>query len=295
MLNDREQESDDREQESDDRIRDRGDRIRDRQNDSPPTQRTDWLNGLEGLSVVGAIGGTVAAAVLRQFLFAAVPLSVVVGLNWLNRRRLVEMLRRENQGAIATLATDLQQDNARNRTELHQAMGEQNSELQSLIAALGKESKTNLQSVQNFVLGLKQQHQALANVVDRLRTIEDRTQAIRIDAQDADAYYQRGKARYTLGNLQGALEDYNAAIRYDPKHAEALKNRSAIYRKLGDAKEAIEDARKAAKLFFDLEDMVSYQQIVEETRTLYDLNLESDAGSTEPIEEAVTVGNLFID
>ncbi len=270
-------------------------RIDDNPNNLPATQSSHWLNGLEGVSVVGAIGGTVAAAVFRQFLFAAVPLSVVVGLSWLNRRRLAEVLRQETQSAIATLATELRQDDTRNCSELHQAIDAQNSELQALMTTLEKKSETNLQSVQNFVLSLKQQQKALADVVDRLRTIEDRTQAIRIDDQDAAAYYQRGQARMGLGNLQGALEDYNAAIRYNPKHAEALRSRSGIYRRLGDAKEAIEDARRAAKLFFDLEDMASYQQIVEETRTLYDLNLENDPTSTEPIEEGVTVGNLFMD
>jgi len=266
--------------------------------EEPSTLRAGgWLNAVEGLSIVGAVGGVVASAVLRQFLFAAVPLSVALGVNVLNRKRLVERLQQEQQVAIATLTEELrqelQQEDTRHHTMQQQNLDEQVATLETLIGTTEEQSNRNLRAVQNFVRGLSQQQKTLSDVVEQLRSLEEHSQEIHLNPHNAEAYYNRGNTRFALENIQGALEDYTEAIRYDAKHAQALRNRSTVYCRLGDAKAAIQDARRAAKLFFDADDMVSYQQIVDETKKLYDLTLSTPNGSEAVTEDLVSVGNLF--
>lgn len=44
--------------------------------------------------------------------------------------------------------------------------------------------------------------------------IAEYTQAIKIDPSYAEAYYNRGKSRYKLGDKQGAMSDYNQAANF---------------------------------------------------------------------------------
>ena len=79
--------------------------------------------------------------------------------------------------------------------------------------------------------------------------IEDFTQALRLNPQDAIAFNNRGLAYANQGDYQPAIADYNQALRLNPQDAEAYYNRGLAYRKLGDTQQAITDLRKAADLF----------------------------------------------
>jgi len=69
-------------------------------------------------------------------------------------------------------------------------------------------------------------------------------EAIRLNPQDADAYYNRGNAYGSLGQPERAIEDYAEAIRLNPTLALAYYNRGFTY-KLQDKKaEAIVDFEK---------------------------------------------------
>jgi tetratricopeptide (TPR) repeat protein len=62
--------------------------------------------------------------------------------------------------------------------------------------------------------------------------IEDYNQALRINPNYAEAYYNRGVTRAQLkGGIEDfneALEDFNEALRINPNYAEAYYNRAAI-------------------------------------------------------------------
>ena len=63
-----------------------------------------WLNKAEIASVILAIGGSVASVVLQNVAFASIPLSASVGLNLLNRKRLIELGDNNNHHKLVQLA-----------------------------------------------------------------------------------------------------------------------------------------------------------------------------------------------
>ena len=81
------------------------------------------------------------------------------------------------------------------------------------------------------------------------QAIEDFSQAIDLDPNNAEYYYKRG---ITYGNLdqdQRAIEDFNEAIRLNPKYAEAYSNRGFVYMvKLKNKKKACSDWKQACEL-----------------------------------------------
>ncbi|MGJ5630492.1 tetratricopeptide repeat protein, partial [Nostoc sp. CALU 1950] len=84
---------------------------------------------------------------------------------------------------------------------------------------------------------------------DKQAAIEDYNQAIKINPNYALAYYNRGVARYELGDKQAAIEDYNQAIKNDPNYVNAYYNLGLAYSTLGDKQAAIEYFRKSADLY----------------------------------------------
>jgi len=78
--------------------------------------------------------------------------------------------------------------------------------------------------------------------------IEDYDEAIRLKPDDADAFYNRGNVRKAKGDLDGAIEDYDEAIRLKPDYAEAFYNRGDARQAKGDLVGAIEDYDEAIRL-----------------------------------------------
>lgn len=65
-----------------------------------------WLDIVETLSVVGSVGGSIAAAVTNQVALASIPLSVTVMLNLVNRRMQIDAINQNHQSAIAQLIAE---------------------------------------------------------------------------------------------------------------------------------------------------------------------------------------------
>ncbi|GHV06923.1 hypothetical protein AGMMS50229_12670 [Campylobacterota bacterium] len=78
--------------------------------------------------------------------------------------------------------------------------------------------------------------------------VKQSTQAIKIDPNDAKAYYNRGNSYFELADYKKAIADYTQAIKIDPNHADAYNNRGNSYGKLYNYKKATKDARKACDL-----------------------------------------------
>jgi tetratricopeptide (TPR) repeat protein len=66
-------------------------------------------------------------------------------------------------------------------------------------------------------------------------------QAIALDPNHAKAYNNRGIARRTLGDFEGAIGDYDQAIALDPDYADAYYNRANARRHQGDVEGVIAD------------------------------------------------------
>ena len=80
------------------------------------------------------------------------------------------------------------------------------------------------------------------------KTVEDCTQAIKLDPNYAMAYTNRGAAYGNLDNYQAAMADMNKAIQCDPTLALAWNNRAALYLMAGEVNQAFRDANKAIEL-----------------------------------------------
>src|SRR5262249_7560433 len=76
---------------------------------------------------------------------------------------------------------------------------------------------------------------------DNELAIADYNEAIRIDPDDADAFYGRGNAWREVGDNARAIADYDEAIRLDPNHAPALNNRGAAWLAKGQSDRAVAD------------------------------------------------------
>ncbi|MUG91535.1 tetratricopeptide repeat protein [Scytonema sp. UIC 10036] len=97
--------------------------------------------------------------------------------------------------------------------------------------------------------GLSQQGNSAA-------AIQDFSKAIALDPNNSIAYYNRGNARYKMGDKQGAIADYNEAIRFNPNNTSAYYNRGVARYYLGDKQGAIEDF--TVVLRFDPYDILAY-------------------------------------
>ncbi len=73
-------------------------------------------------------------------------------------------------------------------------------------------------------------------------------EAIELQPDFADAYYNRGHARDEIRDFEGAIVDYDEAINLDPDFAEAYANRGVSRYKQEDSEGAIRDYDKAISL-----------------------------------------------
>ena len=78
--------------------------------------------------------------------------------------------------------------------------------------------------------------------------IDDYTQAIALNPQDARSYHNRGNAKSDLGNHAEAIEDYNKAIELDPQGTQIYHDRGNAKYSLEEYTEAIEDYSKAIEI-----------------------------------------------
>ncbi|MFM6036357.1 MAG: trypsin-like peptidase domain-containing protein, partial [Sphaerospermopsis kisseleviana] len=105
-----------------------------------------------------------------------------------------------------------------------------------LEAEKDKQKDFSIYQVRGELLGeLKKYQEAIA----------DYTQAITINPQYPDAYYNRGVVKSDLGDTAGAIADYTQAITINPQDAKAYYNRGIAKSKLGDKDGAITDYTQA--------------------------------------------------
>ena len=74
------------------------------------------------------------------------------------------------------------------------------------------------------------------------------TEAINLNSELAEAYYNRGVAYAKKGEFDLAIQDFNKAIDLNPEYAKAYYNRGVAYAKKGEFDLAIQDYTKAIDL-----------------------------------------------
>ncbi len=255
------------------------------------SKRTHWLDAVEALSVVGAIGGAIASAVTQQIAFASIPLSLTATLHLINRRRLndvtsqvrqltleqITQQNEEHQGHIAALTKQLQ---------LHQQA------LKKLDAKLASVEQHGLE-VSQQTQELRAQDQQMAIALQRLVEIEQLTQSICLTPQNATLYYQRGYVRGHDSDgedLPLAIYDYTQAIELDTTYADAYFQRGALKGKAGEKKQAVADLRVAAKLYFDAGNLESYNQATSLSQAQHEFAAEKHSADSDT--ESITPSSV---
>jgi len=71
------------------------------------------------------------------------------------------------------------------------------------------------------------------------------TKAIELDPKNNDAYFDRARCYFCLGEYQKAIDDCSKAIELDPKYTYAYFLRGGIYSELNEYQKAIDDCSKA--------------------------------------------------
>jgi tetratricopeptide (TPR) repeat protein len=89
---------------------------------------------------------------------------------------------------------------------------------------------------------------AYSDKKDYESAIADYNEAIRLNPQDAKAFYDRGNAWRGKGDLNHAIADYAEAIRLDPNHTNSYNNRGSLWNAKGDPDRAIADLNEAIRL-----------------------------------------------
>lgn len=206
-----------------------------------------WISLLEILTAVGAAGGAIAAVVSQQVLVASlatVPLSASVVLNLVNRHRLLGEL------------------SARSEVTAGQLSQQQSS--------------------------LDKQHLSLEQLTAQSKGVELRQDALnsyslKFNANDANAFYNRALWQQQQGDVAAALRDYTEALQINPCHAKAYHNRGLAQASLGHKKDALEDLRNAAKLFFEMGDITSYQKAKDLSKQLHAFETNAPKASEDKI------------
>lgn len=82
------------------------------------------------------------------------------------------------------------------------------------------------------------------------KVIKDCTEALKLDADNANYHNCRGNAYFSLGKFGKAAEDFTAAIKLSPEasHGRYYNNRGSAYRRLKMFKEAIDDYTMAINI-----------------------------------------------
>ncbi|HEY3582667.1 MAG TPA: tetratricopeptide repeat protein, partial [Pyrinomonadaceae bacterium] len=88
----------------------------------------------------------------------------------------------------------------------------------------------------------------------------------------ADAYNNRGFARFKKSDFVGAVEDFNSALRIRPGLVVAYLNRAAALQAKGDSESAIKDLNKAVALKKDF-----YQAYINRGSLFHDLGHDAEA------------------
>lgn len=308
----------------------------------PETEEADNSNNLPMvLDIVSGVGLAAGAILplIGQGAMAGFPFAIAVGLNMVNRKQLATQMAQSQQLAVTQLSeqlshtqTTLSEQVSQFQHNINAQLQQQRQEQQTKLNGVNESLTGNIDELQTSLTNLTQSHQTLQNdhqslneftqnldgqcrkledVVGELRQIDNFTQSLRGNPNEADAYYRRGVSHQNLGDYQEAVDDYTEALRLESTHAQAYHHRGIVYAALGNKKRAAEDLRLAAKFYFEQGNLDSYQQARELSQDYYDsltVVLRNDAAqkiavatpapddedaAALPVPETITLQGLF--
>lgn len=292
------------------------------------TDKNHWLDIAETSAVVISLGGSITGFVLKQWLWATVPLTVTAGLSVLNHQRLkqliktdkeaIELLIQENQTRINKLKEKTEQNHWDNKSEiasLQKATDANIGELEQLLddqkTKLGSTTE-ELQTLQSSVASLdslahrlEQEQIETRKLAAELKSIEKFTQMINRDGGSAQAYYKRGSAYQRTDNIERAIEDFTKAVELRRDYVKAYHKRGLLYLKSGQPRQAIIDLRRASQYYLSKGELEKYRETRDLSLQIH-LDQSDDTNAASAIEndnkevkthvrdvEPVAVSNVF--
>ena len=176
------------------------------------------------------------------------------------KKALLEHLRKYFNIETATIYNDIHgfiqnQDNYITAgTEFHRGVTcHKNKEFKQAITHYSKAIEINPQLAEAY----NNRGLAKFDLGEYQEAITDYDTAIEINTQYAEAYYNRGGAKYSLDDKNAAIADYDIAIETNPQYANAYSNRGIAKFDLGEYQEAITDYNTAIKINPQLADAYS--------------------------------------
>ncbi len=255
------------------------------------------LEIVEQISIIASFGGSLASVFFQQAILAALPLSITVGLNFLNRQELLQTLQElseQNHNSIIELANQNQklitelgekieilQGNNHKINSLEQKVKQlQNNEQSPSVLSNLNEVKEKLENLENNRLNyLNTNNQKVFEDIKELQEVTKNFQKI-INSNppesnylnSSELYYQKGLENENLGTQDIAIQNYTLAIQCDNNHGNAYYQRGNLYAQMGNKQAALDDLRHASKLFFEQGDIDKYQQAKDASKKLHDLS-----------------------
>lgn len=99
--------------------------------------------------------------------------------------------------------------------------------------------------------------------LEQFHEIDQLTQLIYKTPQDATLYFRRGLVRSSIKRLEDlriAIDDYTRAITINAQYADAYFQRGTLKSIMNDKKQAVEDIRIAANIYFEMGDLNKYDE-----------------------------------
>ncbi|GAB4244809.1 MAG: hypothetical protein Kow0049_34750 [Stanieria sp.] len=246
-------------------------------NQSSDLQNFHWLDLVEIVSVIGSVGGSLLALVLKQAALGSIPLSICVAINLFNRNRLLKL--QDHQIAIANLTAQIQE----NHINLDHAFN-QIATVEQSIANLD----LNNQKLQEREENIEPQLQQLTELVKKLEKVQLLNQTV-VVSNSTESLRELASQCQNSGDFSKAIELYTEVIKHNRRDAQVYQQRGIIRSQLKDKQGAIQDFRMAAKLYFEQGDLENYQHAKDLSNKLYDLDDSNQTGASEPL----ILGRLF--
>ncbi len=260
--------------------------------DTEQRAQAHWLDWAEGLTIAGAVSGTVLSAMTQQLLLASVPLTLAAALNFSNRQRMKAQMQTQ---VIPILNLHTHQID-RQDTDLKSLSATSAATDQIVMIQLNKfqnESQEKLEQLQTDVEAL---HKSAAEMTQK------QTELLESTAEESCC--RRGQEAERRGDFKTAISDYSEAIRLKPEYARAYIYRGSAYAQAGLKQQAIADLRTATKICFENGDLETYHEaraLSEKvhsgqlSRETIQVSVRETARTPEPsVADKIAVDELFV-
>lgn len=222
-----------------------------------------WLDTVETVSVAGSVFGAVVSVIVNQAAIAAIPLSVTMALNLMNRRLLLDTLKQNNLAAITQVLQEqvktqseveilneqlgnLEQVSQKNRDEAKAGLILLDDQLQHFNTNSAQNQDTNNQAIAQLKQQDSEAQTKLEGLHEKLEQLQQMTDKL-VQEQNNRLMNEQAKIAKTVDALRD-IETCTQSIRINPVSANAFFNRGLSYQRLGDRQVAIEDFTEAIKL-----------------------------------------------